>query len=267
LKVLFFDKYSISNRLIKNLREKGVYIVGFDDFGLQNDNYDLLIDHNFSHEAQGVDRKILGGYEYSVLDGQFKEHKKNGFLIKNEDVEDKSDSRLNLFVNLGSGPVSNYEEMILKSFTRLKIKKMFNVYWLVNNDLSILHSKDELKFGIKRIAYIENMAEFLIDMDLAIGSCGVNAIERCCMGIPSLIFKTVENQQRNHLKLMAEKLAVPANSVDDIIDSLNCFFINPKKLKVESDRCSLSVDGKGAGRVANEICSLLNTLEVEQDFP
>ncbi len=255
IKIVFFDKYSIANSLIKNLKKKVSYIAGFDDFGLKNENYDLLIDHNFPHEKEGKNNKVLGGFEYCVLDSQFKKIKSS---IKNKSTQGKINFRLNLFVNLGSGFVGTYEKMILKSFANLEINNKFNVYWLINNDLSLLNSKDESRFGIRKITYIDNMAQFLVSMDLAIGSCGVNAIERCCMGVPSLVFKTVENQQRNCHTLISNKLAMPVHNESDIIDKLNYFHTNPKRLKIESDRCSLSIDGEGAHRVANKIHSILS---------
>ncbi len=255
LKILFFDKYLISNELLKNLKDKGCFIAGFDDFGHRNYFYDLLIDHNYINKNQDRESRVLGGLEHCVLDGKFKHSKDTRQLSK---ANANSDVKLNLFVNLGGGCVLEYEKIILEAFDAMDMNNKFNVYWLDSNKASGLNFENYSKRYIEKIPYVNNMAKFLLDMDVAIGSCGVNAIERCAMGIPSLVFKTVENQSRNYQNLIKKRLVIPVLNKLDIAIKLDELYRSPQVLERESDYCRSKIDGKGVYRVADKIEFILN---------
>lgn len=46
-----------------------------------------------------------------------------------------------------------------------------------------------------------NMAEIVAAADLAIGACGVSALERCYLGVPQLVIVVVDNQEASALAL------------------------------------------------------------------
>jgi len=255
LRVVFFDNYSVSDGLLQDLKKDLVTMASFDDFGIINTNYNLIVDHNSPRAIRYDGGIVLGGLEHCVLGDQYSKLK--GAKNKNKNRGYKND-KLNLFVNLGSGPVLEYEEMIMSSFIDININSMYNIYWLSSNTLTESNSSHVIE--ISKMGVIDNMARFLVDMDVSIGSCGVNSLERCCMGIPSLVFITAGNQQRNYQGLIDRDLAIPIDNVRDISQRLTHLFQNPKSLREQSNRCDLSVDGKGASRVAFNIHSLLNSL-------
>ena len=259
LKIIFIDKYSVTDELLHNLKTKGYFIMGFDDFGLGNPSYGLLIDHNYICDNQCKDSRILGGLEYCVIDERFK--KLNDLRGPTTPKEIKS-HKLNLFVNLGSGPISDYERIVLKALKMEGMHGKFNVFWLGGSKEQDLGFSHYPKNYIKKFLYINNMAKFMTDMDLAIGSCGVNAIERCVMGIPSLVFRTAENQERNYQHLIDKELITPVLNEYEIVDRLDEFFKNPKMLKKASDRCRLNIDGKGVYRVVEKIESIVSRSNV-----
>ena len=51
-----------------------------------------------------------------------------------------------------------------------------------------------MPFSTSVVAGVENMAQLMADSDLAIGAAGVSSLERCCLGLPSLILSLAENQ-------------------------------------------------------------------------
>jgi len=255
LRVVFFDSYSVSDSLLQDLKKDLVIMASFDDFGMTNPNYNLIVDHNSPRAIRNDGGIVLGGFEHCVLGDQYRKLKRTKNQINSRGHKN---GKLNLFVSLGSGPVLAYEEMIMSSFIDIKINSMYNIYWLSSNKLPKNDSSDAIE--INKMEAIDNMASFLVDMDVSIGSCGVNSLERCCMGIPSLVFKTADNQQRNYQGLIDRGIAIPINNVRDISERLTYLFQNPQSLREQSIRCALSVDGKGASRVAFGIHSLLNSL-------
>jgi len=260
LRVVFFDNYSVSDGLLQDLKKDLVTMASFDDFGIINTNYNLIVDHNSPSAVRNDGGIVLGGFEHCVLGDQYSKLKRTKNKFKSRGHKN---GKLNLFISLGSGPVLAYEEIIMSSFVGIKINSMYNIYWLSSNRLP----KNDSSYAVKinKIESIENMASFLVDMDVSIGSCGVNSLERCCMGIPSLVFKTAGNQQRNYQELIDRDIAIPITNECDISKRLNYLFQNPQSVQEKSIRCGLSVDGKGASRVAFSIHSLLSMRETQRE--
>ena len=260
LRVVFFDNYSVPDSLLQDLKKDLVKMASFDDFGMTNPNYNLIVDHNSLRAIRNNGGIVLGGFEHCVLGDQYSKLKRTKNQVKSRGYKN---GKLNLFISLGSGPVLAYEEMIMSSFIDVNINSMYNIYWLISNKLPKNNSSNA--FEINKIKTIDNMASFLVDMDVSIGSCGVNALERCCMGVPSLVFKTAGNQQRNYQELIDRGIAMPIKSERDISEGLKYLFQNPQFVQEQSIRCGFSVDGKGASRVAFSIHSLLSMRETQSE--
>jgi len=245
MKMVFYDKYGSYKETFSTLRYKGLLLAGFADFGVYDEYFDLQIDHNSSVE----EARILGGFGACILNSQYNLSRSTRCNSNKLIEKDK----LNLFVNMGSGDVDLYKTIIISAFKMMDVNNMFNVYWLDNSgELSV--GQDVVKINnIKVIKNIENMADFLGDMDLAVGSCGVNAFERCSMGIFSLVVKTVENQRRNYNSLLSHKLAIGFDDSVALKDKLYSLFINRKELRMHSIRCFQAIDGMGSERVAKHI--------------
>ncbi len=122
---------------------------------------------------------------------------------------------------------------------------MYNVFCFVTSNCSRLTRLQEFRYNILKIDCVENMAKFLVGMDLAFGSCGVNSMERCCMGVPSLMVETAENKARNYHNLLAKDLAIPVCNEKDIAHRLQTLHDNSQQLKLASELCCVAVDGKG----------------------
>lgn len=106
------------------------------------------------------------------------------------------------------------------------------------------------------------LPELTAEADLAIGAAGVSALERCCLGLPSIVFVTADNQKRQAAALDREGLAVVLGCFDDLnADALETAV---RVLAGECEqRCRLSeqgmacIDGRGAERVASAIGQII----------
>ncbi len=250
-KMVFFDKYSVVESLLISLKDKGVHLASFDDFGIRNSSYDILIDHNYEVIGDDPYLNILGSLMHCALSYDFYK------CVSDKKFSFYKSSKLSLFINLGSGDVLLYEDMILAALMQLNVKKMFNIYWLVSGRSNIYGKIGVNLPDVNRLRYIDDMPDFLSGMDLAVGSCGVNSLERCCMGVPSLLAKTVENQERNYRTLINEGLGFCFNDEEDIASILEYFYYNKKALKKASELCRTQVDGLGVMRILNKIETLL----------
>ena len=102
------------------------------------------------------------------------------------------------------------------------------------------------------------MAELMIAADLAVGGAGVSALERCCLGLPSLVLVLADNQRANAEALQRAGAARPA-SLDDRgdIDPLPKQLIElcrePATLAGMSRAAFAVTDGRGAELAAASV--------------
>ncbi len=110
---------------------------------------------------------------------------------------------------------------------------------------------------------VENMADLMAACDLAIGDAGTTTWERCCLGLPTLMVITAENQ-----RTVAEELSkgdfityvgcYEDTKEDDIVEKITYLINNSKAVKEISVRVKGLVDGNGTKRVVNSIYSCTN---------
>jgi UDP-4-amino-4,6-dideoxy-N-acetyl-beta-L-altrosamine N-acetyltransferase len=104
----------------------------------------------------------------------------------------------------------------------------------------------ELRVGVK------DMAALLADVDLAIGAAGQSALERCCLGVPSIVVVLAANQEAGARALAGEGAALVLGAVDRIepglpvaLDALE----TDDALQAMSRRSAAVTDGAGIARV------------------
>ena len=105
------------------------------------------------------------------------------------------------------------------------------------------YAKDK---NIEVIIDANNMSELMFEADLAIGAGGSTSWERCCLGLPTLLFITAENQRKiaeNLVKLDAVK--VVDNLKENLQDILNDFSL----WQTMSKRAQIVCDGLGVKRI------------------
>lgn len=99
----------------------------------------------------------------------------------------------------------------------------------------------------------DRMAQLMADADLAIGAGGVSNWERCCLGLPGVVFALADNQ-RPLLRYAALEglLYAPDASPDDpraLALHISACLQNPMLLEAISRKALAAVDGRGPQRV------------------
>jgi spore coat polysaccharide biosynthesis predicted glycosyltransferase SpsG len=101
---------------------------------------------------------------------------------------------------------------------------------------------------------VENMADTYAQCDVAIGSPGISTWERACIGLPSAVFATAENQipilrmldQRGFCRYLG---AVWEPDKPAMIRLMSDFLGETSKLQSLRENGVRAVDGQGVGRV------------------
>lgn len=96
------------------------------------------------------------------------------------------------------------------------------------------------------------MSELLLRSDVAIGAAGGSALERCVMGLPSIIVVTAENQRLGAVALQrrgAAMLIASPSLVPEVLPSMLSLLRNVDALGSLSSAAAAVADGQGLGRL------------------
>jgi UDP-2,4-diacetamido-2,4,6-trideoxy-beta-L-altropyranose hydrolase len=101
----------------------------------------------------------------------------------------------------------------------------------------------------------EKMSQLMSEADFAIGAGGVTALERCCLGLPSIVATIADNQTRIVAMLRNAGAASDAGGIDIGFEGRlqrllhDALQNKPRRLTMAKAGASL-VDGRGAERIA-----------------
>jgi len=182
---------------------------------------------------------LLLGCEYALLRPEFAKLRSQALGKRKNTKEIK-----NILVSMGGSDTKNLNYDILQN-----VGDGFNitvVFSALSPHNKMIQNYAENK-NIKVIIGANNMAELMLDADLAIGAGGSTSWERCCLGLPTLLFVTAENQTQvalNLKKLGAVKIV--KNLKEDLKEIVNNFELWQNM----SNQAQKVCDGLGVKKVA-----------------
>jgi UDP-2,4-diacetamido-2,4,6-trideoxy-beta-L-altropyranose hydrolase len=195
--LLIVDHYGLERRWESGMRPYTRCILVIDDLADRDHDCDLLLDQNLHEDAEGryMQRVPRGarqflGPQYALLRAEFDEHgldrardgsvKRLLVFFGGTDSGNQSIKVIDALRALGScapestivlGPANPYRDAIHKSA----------------DNLPNVHVRDAT----------DQISMLMAQADLAIGTCGVAAWERCALGLPCLVVVTSENQRED----------------------------------------------------------------------
>jgi UDP-2,4-diacetamido-2,4,6-trideoxy-beta-L-altropyranose hydrolase len=108
------------------------------------------------------------------------------------------------------------------------------------------------------LAGVRDMAERMVQADLAIGAAGGTAWERCCLGLPSIVVVLAENQRPGAEALARAGAAWVLDAVAGVpraLPGLLAAVAVPASLAQTARRAAGITDGRGAERVCERLLS------------
>ena len=243
---IIVDHYSLDYRWEEKVRPYTKKIMVIDDLANRKHNCDLLLDQNYIYDQTRYDQLLLTdtikllGPKYALLRKDFiknrKNHNQNNFIIKN------------VFVFFGGTDFDNLTIMSLKALSQPKLKHLSVDVVIGSANPHKLKLKTEIDKHPNMELYIQidNMAELMFEADLAIGAGGSTSWERCCLGLPTLLYITAENQ-----RMVAENLEKKSAvvMVKNLKDDLKMIINNLAFWKTISKQSQLVCDGMGVKKV------------------
>lgn len=194
--LLIVDHYGLNQAWERGIRSQARRILVIDDLADRDHDCDMLLDQNL-HEAaltrygkrvpQGT--QLFLGPCYAMLRAEFDE---SGL----ERIRDGSVKRLLVF--FGGDPNNQTLKIIdaLRALGSLAPETVI-VLGAAHPHRSMVHKNVVDLPGVHVLDTTDQMSMLIAQADLAIGTCGVAAWERCALGLPCLVVVTAENQRED----------------------------------------------------------------------
>ncbi|MFZ5632096.1 MAG: UDP-2,4-diacetamido-2,4,6-trideoxy-beta-L-altropyranose hydrolase [Bacillota bacterium] len=192
---LILDHYALDSRWESQMRPNVKNIMVIDDMADRPHDCDLLLDQNLSKNMEtryeGLVpvhcRKLLGP-RYALLRPEFREARKH--------LRERGGSVRRILVFFGGSDPTNETAKALEAIRRLN-----------RPDIAVdvvVGGANPHKEQIKQLCsvmpsttfycQVDNMAELMARADLAIGAGGTATLERCFLGLPSIVLVVAQNQ-------------------------------------------------------------------------
>lgn len=247
------DHYGIDIRwesLVSKVTEKLMVI---DDLADRKHQCDVLIDQNFYSDMklryQGkvpLNCQLLLGPKYALLRDEFRDlHKR---------VRIRSGQVQKILVFLGGVDPNNFTTEVIQQLLKFNLKSEIDVVVGFDHpyceEIKLLCVKNGYTCHIQTL----KMAELMLSADLAIGAGGSATWERCCLGLPAILFAFAENQIKIVSDLseygacvsLSESELRSGSLFEEIINEL---FQDDSALSRLSSKAYFLVDGCGVDRV------------------
>jgi UDP-2,4-diacetamido-2,4,6-trideoxy-beta-L-altropyranose hydrolase len=253
---LIVDNYALDANWEITVRPHCKKIMVIDDLADRKHDCDLLLDQNLIkgmefrynnlHSASCIS---LLGPNYALLQSQYER------LHEIKRLKTNQVSRI--FVFFGGFDNHNLTSLVISAFLDLE-RPDITLDVVINQaslDAPLIIEQTQNCNNINLHNMLPSLAPLILNADLAIGAGGVNSWERCCLGLPSLVITTANNQQpiateldrRSIVRYLGHHDCVTkpmlTNSLKDFLDN--------ESISDWSNRCWDLVDAKGAERIAS----------------
>ena len=253
--LLIVDNYALDEFWHNKLRPYTDKIMVIDDLADKQFDCDILLNQNLGSQLKDYRGKVLNdcefllGCDYTLLRPEFKK-------LRTRALEKRKYTKKieNILVSMGGSDVNNITYDVLK-----QLNSKFNVVVVLgalspHNEMIKDYAIDK---NIEVIVSANNMAELMLNADLAIGASGSTNWERLCLGLPSLIFTVAKNQiklSKNLDKLRLIKLLGHVGE-GEAVDMVKKSILSIDDLSEWSERCFNSCSCDGVSKVVEIITS------------
>jgi UDP-2,4-diacetamido-2,4,6-trideoxy-beta-L-altropyranose hydrolase len=242
--LMVVDSYALDKKWHKILRPHIKKIIVIDDLADRQFDCDVLLNQNFGTQEKEYKNKVpddcelLLGCDYALLRPEFSELREQALKKR------KNTSKIkNILISVGGSDVNNLTYDILQELSGKFCVVVVLGRTSPHNRMIMDYAQDK---DISVIVDADNMAELMMNADLSIGAGGSTSWERCCLGLPTLLFITAENQ-----RVIAESLERLGASiiVKNLRNDLQTIVGNFSLWRKMSEKAQTVCDGTGVKRI------------------
>lgn len=208
--LLVVDHYDYGHEYEQRFRPYNKVIMAIDDIANRRHDCDFILDQAYGRRVDDYAAdvpawcQILVGPEYALLRDEFS-------ALREESLQRRTAlTRIDrIFVNFGGNDQKNMILATLKELSAIGYAGAIDIVF----GLMAEHRQSVEDFAATMpndISFHTNpdMAALLVKADLAVGAPAVSAWERFCLGVPTLLLQTADNQSFTHGALVRDGLAL-----------------------------------------------------------
>lgn len=255
---LIIDHYGIDMQWEKRVSSLVKRILVIDDLADRSHLCDVVLDQNIGRTESDYSELVpeycvkLMGPMYALLRPEFSEHRLNSLQRR------QSGCSKSILIAMGGVDKDDLTSTLLAILDSMPSLKECSIQVVLGASAPWAGNVKKVAAGLKAstevLVGVSNMAELMANADLAIGAAGGTALERCCLGLPTLMLTLAENQVPGAKAMDAESAAIWLGYPDEAMKALPAVlgnFLRPENLIRHSEAASSLCDGEGVSRVMN----------------
>ena len=178
------DILDTSEEYISTLKEKGYFVVNFEDLGVGSKLADVVFDDLYEHDLGELN--VFTGHNYFILNDEF--YYQPAKIITNEVNR--------VLINFGEVDPHNLTEKVIESIISTNYEGRIDVIvGLAYEKLEELISKYESNPLIQIYRGVSNISEFMFKADIIFASANKSIYEICSLGIPTICLCQDEREE------------------------------------------------------------------------
>lgn len=254
---LVVDHYALDANWERAVRLCADRIMVIDDLADRQHDCDLLLDQTLGREP--VDYadwlpatcRLLTGVNYALLRPEFSHWREFSLARRQRPILKQ------VSLNMGGVDAANMTGQVLNALAASALPEGLMVTVVLG--LAAPHRHDvtslarSLPFRTNVMSHVDNMAELMANSDLAIGAAGTTSWERCCLGLPTLLFVLAPNQLDSASALQAAGAVMLVKTPDELADAVRTVCESPAILTTMSHAAAGLVQGDGAVTVLSRL--------------
>jgi UDP-2,4-diacetamido-2,4,6-trideoxy-beta-L-altropyranose hydrolase len=262
---LIVDHYALDSRWEHAMRAYCRHIMVIDDLADRPHYCDLLLDPNLDRN-RGDYSGLLNGKAKTLIGPQYALLRPEFAALRPQSLARRQNNRQlgRLLVIMGGVDNHNTTGQVLDTLrgcklpTDLRVSVVLGQHapWLVQ----VQAQTAQLPWHTDVLVGVNNVAQLMVESDLAIGAAGGTAWERCCLGLPSLVLVLAKNQSAGTRALHAAGAAIEMQSQQQISDFMRALqtaeFANEVLAKLSNAAAAIT-DGQGCARAVKHIAEAI----------
>ncbi len=258
---LVVDHYALDAKWEEALRPQAKRLMVVDDLADRSHACDLLLDQNLGRKEAdyyGLNHgktAILIGPQYALLRPEFAAWRTQSLTRRQTNTELR-----HLLITMGGVDKNNATGQVLAALQscglpadlRVTVVMGPHAPWLAQVQAQAM----QMPWSTEVLVGVHNMAHLMTESDLAIGAAGGTALERCCLGLPSLVLALAKNQLPSAVALQNAGAAFAIESLQQITELIKSLKMAGTAGEMLNKQCMAAAevtDGKGCRYVVERM--------------